>query len=276
MRGGFSLIDTGSKWRAASSGFSVLPCLQSWHRQQAPIPKPCFFQAQTARPTSSAICSRPRHQALTRRRDAASARRSVFVERKCDLHARSQPPRCDAAGLSKRHMMCGNYWAEHGYLACCRTVLGPAAMPKVLAATPMTTPRRRQREHAASAQRPRARSIICVPQRCRSQSHLPAGLVQWRQHHARAAKTRAIAPRSHSIPAAVRHGCSALRCRPHSQSPCVSPPGTRMSRENSALTSRPRSRGAGARIDVVTCQDAPMISTTHPSAGNPSQPIMRR
>jgi hypothetical protein len=198
MRGGFSLIDTGSKWRAASSGFSVLPCLQSWHRQQAPIPKPCFFQAQTARPTSSAICSRPRHQTLTRRRDAASARRSVFVERKCDLHARSQPPRCDAAGLSKRHMMCGNYWAEHGYLACCRTVLGPAAMPKVLAATPMTTPRRRQREHAASARRPRARSIICVPQRCRSQSHLPAGLVQWRQHHAQ----------RDGLPGPRRHGLS--------------------------------------------------------------------
>jgi hypothetical protein len=30
-----------------------------------------------------------------------------------------------------------------------------------------------------------------------------------------------------------------------------------MSRQNSALTSRPRSRDAGARIDVVTCQDAP-------------------
>jgi hypothetical protein len=133
-----------------------------------------------------------------RRRDAASARRSVFVERKCDLHARSQPPRCDAAGLSKRHMMCGNYWAEHGYLACCRTVLGPAAMPKVLAATPMTTPRRRQREHAASARRPRARSIICVPQRCRSQSHLPAGLVQWRQHHAQ----------RDGLPGPRRHGLS--------------------------------------------------------------------
>jgi hypothetical protein len=161
-------------------------------------PKTVFFQAQTARPTSSAICSRPRHQALTRRRDAASARRSVFVERKCDLHARSQPPRCDAAGLSKRHMMCGNYWAEHGYLACCRTVLGPAAMPKVLAATPMTTPRRRQREHAASARRPRARSIICVPQRCRSQSHLPAGLVQWRQHHTQ----------RDGLPGPRRHGLS--------------------------------------------------------------------
>jgi hypothetical protein len=86
MRGGFSLIDTGSKWRAASFGFSVLPCLQSWHRQSAD-PKTVFFPTADGKADIVGYLFARDIRPSPRRRDAASARRSVFVERKCDLHA---------------------------------------------------------------------------------------------------------------------------------------------------------------------------------------------
>jgi carboxymethylenebutenolidase len=50
---------------------------------------------------------------------------SSNVNATCTLVARSQPSPCNAAGLSKRHMMWGTYWAQHGYLALLPDSFGP-------------------------------------------------------------------------------------------------------------------------------------------------------
>ena len=50
---------------------------------------------------------------------------SSDVNAPCTLVARSQPSPCNAAGLSKRHMMWGTYWAQHGYLALLPDSFGP-------------------------------------------------------------------------------------------------------------------------------------------------------
>jgi carboxymethylenebutenolidase len=43
----------------------------------------------------------------------------------CALVARNRPSACSAATLSKRHMMWGAYWADHGYLALLPDSFGP-------------------------------------------------------------------------------------------------------------------------------------------------------
>jgi dienelactone hydrolase len=50
---------------------------------------------------------------------------SSNVNATCTLVSRSQPSPCNAAGLSKRHMMWGSYWAQHGYLALLPDSFGP-------------------------------------------------------------------------------------------------------------------------------------------------------
>jgi carboxymethylenebutenolidase len=50
---------------------------------------------------------------------------SSNVNATCTLVSRSEPSPCNAAGLSKRHMMWGQYWAEHGYLALLPDSFGP-------------------------------------------------------------------------------------------------------------------------------------------------------
>jgi dienelactone hydrolase len=50
---------------------------------------------------------------------------SSDVNAPCTLVSRSQPSPCNAAGLSKRHMMWGQYWAQHGYLALLPDSFGP-------------------------------------------------------------------------------------------------------------------------------------------------------
>jgi dienelactone hydrolase len=50
---------------------------------------------------------------------------SSVVNTTCTLVSRSEPSPCNAAGLSKRHMMWGSYWAEHGYLALLPDSFGP-------------------------------------------------------------------------------------------------------------------------------------------------------
>ena len=50
---------------------------------------------------------------------------SANVNAACSLVARGQVSACDAAGLSKRHMMWGTYWAQHGYLALHVDSFGP-------------------------------------------------------------------------------------------------------------------------------------------------------
>lgn len=50
---------------------------------------------------------------------------SSNVNAACTLVSRSEPSPCNAAGLSKRHMMWGNYWARHGYLALLPDSFGP-------------------------------------------------------------------------------------------------------------------------------------------------------
>ena len=50
---------------------------------------------------------------------------SSNVNATCTQVSRSQPSPCNAAGLSKRHMMWGQYWAQHGYLALLPDSFGP-------------------------------------------------------------------------------------------------------------------------------------------------------
>jgi dienelactone hydrolase len=50
---------------------------------------------------------------------------SSNVNATCTLVSRSQPSPCNAAGLSKRHKMWGNYWAQHGYIALLPDSFGP-------------------------------------------------------------------------------------------------------------------------------------------------------
>jgi dienelactone hydrolase len=50
---------------------------------------------------------------------------SSNVNAACTLVTRSETSPCNAAGLSKRHMMWGNYWAQHGYLALLPDSFGP-------------------------------------------------------------------------------------------------------------------------------------------------------
>jgi len=50
---------------------------------------------------------------------------SSNVNGDCTLVARSVPSPCNASGLSKRHMMWGEYWASHGYVALLPDSFGP-------------------------------------------------------------------------------------------------------------------------------------------------------
>jgi carboxymethylenebutenolidase len=50
---------------------------------------------------------------------------SSNVNATCTLVARSVPSPCNASGLSKRHMMWGEYWAGRGYLALLPDSFGP-------------------------------------------------------------------------------------------------------------------------------------------------------
>jgi carboxymethylenebutenolidase len=50
---------------------------------------------------------------------------SSNVDATCTLVARSAPSPCNASGLSKRHMMWGEYWASHGYFALLPDSFGP-------------------------------------------------------------------------------------------------------------------------------------------------------
>jgi dienelactone hydrolase len=50
---------------------------------------------------------------------------SSNVNATCTLVARSMPSPCNASGLSKRHMMWGEYWAGHGYVALLPDSFGP-------------------------------------------------------------------------------------------------------------------------------------------------------
>jgi carboxymethylenebutenolidase len=50
---------------------------------------------------------------------------SANVNQDCTLVSRASPSACDASGLSKRHMMWGQYWAERGYLALLPDSFGP-------------------------------------------------------------------------------------------------------------------------------------------------------
>ncbi len=50
---------------------------------------------------------------------------SSNVNKDCTLVSRASPSACDASGLSKRHMMWGQYWAERGYIALLPDSFGP-------------------------------------------------------------------------------------------------------------------------------------------------------
>jgi dienelactone hydrolase len=50
---------------------------------------------------------------------------SFNVNATCTLVARSAASPCNASGLSKRHMMWGEYWASHGYFALLPDSFGP-------------------------------------------------------------------------------------------------------------------------------------------------------
>ena len=50
---------------------------------------------------------------------------SSNVNANCTLVARSAASPCNASGLSKRHMMWGEYWASHGYVALLPDSFGP-------------------------------------------------------------------------------------------------------------------------------------------------------
>jgi carboxymethylenebutenolidase len=50
---------------------------------------------------------------------------SANVNKGCTLVSRTSPSACNASGLSKRHMMWGQYWAERGYIALLPDSFGP-------------------------------------------------------------------------------------------------------------------------------------------------------
>jgi carboxymethylenebutenolidase len=50
---------------------------------------------------------------------------STNVNKGCTLVSRTAPSACNAAGLSKRHVMWGQYWAERGYAALLPDSFGP-------------------------------------------------------------------------------------------------------------------------------------------------------
>ena len=50
---------------------------------------------------------------------------SANVNEGCTLVSRASPSACNASGLSKRHMMWGQYWAERGYVALLPDSFGP-------------------------------------------------------------------------------------------------------------------------------------------------------
>jgi carboxymethylenebutenolidase len=50
---------------------------------------------------------------------------SSKVNKACMLVSRTEPSACNANGLSKRHSMWGQYWAERGYLALLPDSFGP-------------------------------------------------------------------------------------------------------------------------------------------------------
>ena len=50
---------------------------------------------------------------------------SANVNEGCTLVSRASPSACNASGLSKRHMMWGQYWAERGYIALLPDSFGP-------------------------------------------------------------------------------------------------------------------------------------------------------
>lgn len=50
---------------------------------------------------------------------------SANVNEGCTLVSRASPSACSASGLSKRHMMWGQYWAERGYVALLPDSFGP-------------------------------------------------------------------------------------------------------------------------------------------------------
>jgi dienelactone hydrolase len=50
---------------------------------------------------------------------------SSNVNKGCTLVSRASPSPCNATTLSKRHMMWGAYWAEHGYIALLPDSYGP-------------------------------------------------------------------------------------------------------------------------------------------------------
>ena len=50
---------------------------------------------------------------------------SANVNQDCTLVSRTSPSVCNASGLSKRHTMWGQYWADHGYVALLPDSFGP-------------------------------------------------------------------------------------------------------------------------------------------------------
>ena len=50
---------------------------------------------------------------------------SANVNQDCTLVSRASPSVCNASGLSKRHTMWGQYWADHGYVALLPDSFGP-------------------------------------------------------------------------------------------------------------------------------------------------------
>jgi dienelactone hydrolase len=50
---------------------------------------------------------------------------SANVNEGCTLVSRASPSACNASGLSKRHMMWGQYWAERGHVALLPDSFGP-------------------------------------------------------------------------------------------------------------------------------------------------------
>lgn len=50
---------------------------------------------------------------------------SANVNQGCTLVSRASPSACNASGLSKRHMIWGQYWAERGYVALLPDSFGP-------------------------------------------------------------------------------------------------------------------------------------------------------
>ncbi len=109
---------------------------------------------------------------------------SANVNQGCTLVSRASPSACDASGLSKRHMMWGQYWAERGYIALLPDSFGPRGKAHGFERFTHDDPDRDDvnEKTVRPLDAEGALSWLRSQRDVIAKSYLPAGLVKWRQH----------------------------------------------------------------------------------------------